>query len=284
MGLRGQLPKIEPLIELLERGGRHLLVIHARLDGDDGPEALIELYRDDTDWIIEQLEVPSRYQRRGVATHLLNLAHAELASRFDEYEIIHNDRLAADGLAWAMAMDGGEGHRSWELANEDRIAERFDEGVLASEHDRHLQAALASDDMQLRARALERLDRAGRLQEVALPLEALYLDSSQAPQLDADTDEPLTVVRLSAGEYEDAGEPIWVVARGIDKVRGMLGVEQGQQVLRCEVTSELASGVHVERNNLVSLSHVLRPSLSPADAPAQDMGQEEPDDLSPGLG
>jgi hypothetical protein len=282
MGLRGELPKL--VIETIwRRGGQvgvepaeaDFLTIAAIVEGESEQAGWIEIERDEEVWTISDIRVVPRHQRRGIASHLLFQAHDALGSHFDQYELHHNERLEPDGLAWAMSVDGGSDMHHWESANRDRIDERFDDGLLAAEHDRHLQQMAREDpDSEAVRRAL--MYRAD-LPDVDVPVSELYVDAALADRLDEPSDEELLVVRRGGGMYEDEGQHYWVVLAGADKLRGALHERYGRLAITCQVTSLEATGLAEPRDVVAAERLLARPELSDqAEAASPDISPDSP--------
>lgn len=230
------------------------LVIQALIDGERA--AIIELDRDGDDWGISGIHTERAFQRRGIASQLLGEAHSELGAHFDEYEIRHNPLLQADSLAWAMSMDGGDGMSAWESENSERIAERFEDGVLAAEHDRHLQALLASQDPAEREKAERRAAQAGRLPEVEVDADLVYVPDALIADMHVPSRDQLRLLREGPTGYEQDGDVYWVAVAGLDKLAS--ATHDGYVMAHVTSPHDRALGGWPDIRNLVELGEAMK--------------------------
>jgi hypothetical protein len=249
------------------------LTVYARVGAEEIGK--LELSGDIEHWTISELRTEVQFQRRGVASAMLSRAHTQLGQLREDYELHHNTLLENDGLAWAMAVDGGEGTRSWEYENEERIRERFDDGILAAEHDRHLQCLLASDDPAERERARALAAEAGRLPQVELDADRVYVPEAMIAQLHRPSPAPLRLVRKSLGGHEEESSSYWVAVTGLDKLRE--ATQGGYVTGHVTDVQDQSLGEQPDIRNLVELSQALErpPLLSQIDTAGEAISAAE---------
>lgn len=287
MGLLGNLPENMQLrsewaratgsfgrVDSVDPSAANELVIEALIDGERA--AHIELDRDGENWVISGVDTERTFQRRGIASKLLEEAHNQLSANFDDYEIRHNPRLQADGLAWAMTMDGGDGMSAWEMENSERISERFDDGVLAAEHDRHLQGLLSSADPDERQKAERRAAEAGHLPEVEVDADLVYVPEGLVADMHVPSTAQLRLLREGPTGYEEDGDVYWVAVAGLDKLAS--ATHDGYVLAHVTSPHDRALGGWPDIRNLVELREAIEcpPVLSDLDGASASVEADEP--------
>lgn len=271
MGLRGDIPsdlriQTQYVVEADDErqivdsaGPATMIMLKAYVEGSDDAIAWLDIrrpYDESEEWFIDDIGTDGQYQRRGIASQLMNEAHGIIAALGPNMQLDHNDLLTDDGLAWAMALDGN-GYEPWEHYSEDRISERFDGGLLSKEHDRHLQRMLRSNDPDEVARAHAYLDTIPlpSAPEVGVDLQKIRV----AEDGWTDGTGPLILVREGGGMYGDDSEPYYVHVGG--------SLAQAVEEDGAYVTAKVVDRVSVETEipwRLTNASSVLpaRPSLA----------------------